>query len=180
MIDRNNLETGIASAGLVIRQATRADLPALEWGGEFQKYRPMFANVYRNMLSGMALMWVIETPQDEIIGQVFVMLISSERDAADGENRAYVFSFRVKPNWRGRGIGTTLMHFVEDDLSQRGFKFITLNVAKENLEAVRLYQRLGYEITGSRPGVWSYKDHEGKIQQVNEPAWRMMKELENR
>jgi ribosomal protein S18 acetylase RimI-like enzyme len=62
-------------------------------------------------------------------------------------------------------------------LKQRGFKFVTLNVAKDNPNALRLYRRLGYRIIGSRPGVWSYKDHYGKIQYVEEPAWRMMKRL---
>jgi ribosomal protein S18 acetylase RimI-like enzyme len=69
------------------------------------------------------------------------------------------------------------MHFIEDDLDRRGFKFVTLNVAKDNPKALRLYRRLGYRIIGSRPGIWSYTDNEGRVQYVEEPAWRMMKRL---
>lgn len=69
------------------------------------------------------------------------------------------------------------MNFIEDDLRHRGYKFVTLNVAKDNLDAQRLYRRLGYKVIGSRPGKWSYTDHEGKTHQVNEPAWRMMKRI---
>ena len=120
-------------------------------------------------------MWVIEIPQGEIIGQVFVILASSEHDTADGKNRAYVFAFRVKSEYRNHGIGQHLMQFVETDLRERGFRLVTLNVAKENLDAIRLYERLGYTVIESRPGIWSYKDHQGKVQQVNEPSWRMIK-----
>lgn len=162
---------------LAIRQVTRSDLPALEWEGEYWKFREMFADLFRNTLSGRTLMWVVVTARGELIGQAFVMLKSGERDAADGATRAYVFSFRVKDQWRNRGIGSHLMGFVEADLRQRGYQSITLNVAKDNPLALRLYTRLGYTVVGSRPGIWSYRDPDGVIHHVKEPAWRMMKNL---
>lgn len=162
---------------LIIRQVTEEDLSALEWEGEYKKYRRMFTNLYNESKSGRTLLWVITLPGGEIIGQVFVMLRSSEREAADGRNRAYVFAFRVKNSWRNLGIGAYLMHFVESDLRSRGFKFVTLNVAKENHKALRLYKRLGYRVIASRSGNWAYRDHEGRLQHVHEPAWRMIKGL---
>ncbi len=38
------------------------------------------------------------------------------------------------------------MRFVECDLFERGYQYITLNVTKDNADAIRLYQRLGYLI----------------------------------
>lgn len=162
-----------------IRQVTRADLPKLEWDGEYWKFRDMFADLYRNTQAGRTLMWVVarQRPGEELIGQAFVMLKSSERDAADGESRAYVFSFRVKDQWRNQGMGTFLMNYVEEDLRRRGFEYVTLNVAKENLAAQRLYQRLGYQVVGSRPGIWSFRDPDGNLHRVHEPSWRMIKSL---
>ena len=162
---------------LTIRQVTRADLPGLEWEGEYWKFREMFADLYHNSLAGRTLMWVVVSPEGALIGQAFVMLKSGERDAADGKNRAYVFSFRVKESWRNQGVGSYLMNFVEDDLRQRGYQFVTLNVAKENTFALRLYTRLGYQVIGARPGIWSYRDPDGIIHHVKEPSWRMMKSL---
>jgi ribosomal protein S18 acetylase RimI-like enzyme len=161
----------------VIRQVTKADLPALEWEGEYLMFRRMFATLYQGTLAGNTLMWVIEHPGSGIIGQAFVMLKSGERGAADGKNRAYVFSFRVKSQWRNRGIGKYLMAFIEDDLRKRGFKFVTLNVAQDNPAALRLYEHLGYQIINAHAGVWSFIDHEGNLQHVNEPSWRMMKRI---
>lgn len=165
---------------LIIREVVKEDLPALEWGGEFTKYRRMYAGIYRDSLSDRNIMWVITLPNSEIIGQAFVMFKSVDWDAADGETRAYIFAFRIKPHWRNQGVGSHLMSFIEGDLRKRGYKYATLNVAKNNLDALRLYKHLGYKITGSRSGIWSYRDHEGNLQNVNEPSWRMMKNLLDR
>ena len=177
MIETTPIKRSIMPDGLIIRQAVKADLPALEWDGEFQHYRRMYASVYQNTHSGTALMWVAETEEHETIGQAFVMLVSSEKSAADGKNRAYVFAFRVKPAWRRGGVGSDLMAFIEEDLQQRGFKAVTLNVAKDNRGALRLYRRLGYHVIGSKSGRWSYQDHQGVVRHVNEPSWRMIKKI---
>lgn len=162
---------------LIIRQVNKADLPDLEWNGEYWKFREMFTELYQYSLTGRALLWLVFSPDGVLIGQAFVMLKSGEPDAADGKNRAYVFSFRVKKEWRNRGIGSHLMKFIEEDLKQRGFQFVTLNVAKDNLDALRLYQRLGYEVVSSRAGIWSFRDPNGIVHQVNEPSWRMIKSI---
>lgn len=162
---------------LIIRQVIEADLPALEWEGEYMKYRKMFTSLYQEALAGRTLLWVITLPEGEIIGQAFVMLRSSEREAADGKDRAYIFAFRVKSAWRNLGIGGYLMKFVEADLRGRGYKFVTLNVAQDNDKALRLYKRLGYKVIGSRSGNWSFRDERGILQHVHEPAWRMIKGL---
>jgi len=162
-----------------IRPVTRGDLPKLEWEGQYWKFRNIFADLYRSSLAGRTLLWVVthQGLEEELIGQAFVLLRSNERDTADGKSRAYVFSFRVKDPWRNQGIGSTLMAFIEDDLRQRGFEYVTLNVAKDNLAALRLYRRLGYQVVGSKPGVWSFRDPDGNLHRVNEPSWRMIKNL---
>ncbi len=162
---------------LVIRAADSTDLSALEWDGLYLKYRRMYQDIYRRALQGIILMWIVETRGGEMIGQAFVLLKGSDRRTADGRRRAYVFAFRIRPAFRNRGIGSHLMTFVERDLMRRGFKTVTLNVAKDNPDALRLYRRLGYRVIGSQPGKWSYKDHEGKLHHVDEPAWRMIKSL---
>jgi hypothetical protein len=36
---------------------------------------------------------------------------------------------------------------------------------------------MGYEVIDSCPGIWSYRDPDGIIHHVNEPSWRMLKNL---
>jgi ribosomal protein S18 acetylase RimI-like enzyme len=162
---------------VVIRHAVEDDLRAIEWGEAYREYRSVYAEVYQRMGKGLALMWVAEQPDWGLIGQAFVQFKTNDRKTADGRRRAYVHSFRVKPAWQGRGLGSRLMEVVEEDLAGRGFREVTLNVAKDNLGALRLYRRLGYEVVSEIPGRWSYYDPEGVLKHVCEPGFRMIKRL---
>jgi ribosomal protein S18 acetylase RimI-like enzyme len=88
-----------------------------------------------------------------------------------------LFGFRVQGAYQNRGVGTRMLREVEDDLRAMNFKLITLNVSRENTEAIRLYERLGYRIVGNEPGQWSYINHLGKRVFVDEPSYRMEKHL---
>lgn len=164
-------------AQLVIRQATRGDLPCLEWEGEFTHFRRIYAEAYRMVESGKGLIWVAELNGTGVIGQLFVSLHGNRPELSDGRIRAYIYGFRVRPAYRNLGIGTNVMYSVEADLSQRGFRKAVLNVARQNHDAIRFYKRLGYQIVGSEEGHWSYLDEKGQRIDVHEPAWRIQKDL---
>jgi ribosomal protein S18 acetylase RimI-like enzyme len=70
-----------------------------------------------------------------------------------------------------------MLQVVEADLIERGFHILTLKVGRDNLDALRFYQRVGFQIVHGDPGRWSYIDHRGRRRFVNEPAWRMEKSL---
>jgi ribosomal protein S18 acetylase RimI-like enzyme len=160
-----------------IRRMTREDLPALEWDGEFKHFRNVYRSVYHRMQQGGADAWVAESVQGEIIGQVFLQYKSDRPELADGWQRAYLYSFRIKPPYRNRGLGSQMMRVLEDSLLARHYTRLTLNVARDNSDEIRLYKRLGFQIIAEEPGVWSYIDHEGQWQTVEEPSWRMEKKL---
>jgi ribosomal protein S18 acetylase RimI-like enzyme len=162
---------------ILIRKVTRADLPALEWDGEYLHFRNLFRDAYQRARKGDSVLWVAEISKIAIIGQVFVQLIGSRPELADGKRRAYIYSVRVRLPYRGMGIGTQMMHTVELDLLQRGFSLIALNVAKNNPKARSFYEQRGYQVIADEPGNWSYIDHRGKRCYVHEPAWRMEKAL---
>jgi ribosomal protein S18 acetylase RimI-like enzyme len=163
--------------GVIIRQATRNDLPALEWDGQYTHFRRLYAQAIRRAEEGEAVLWLAELPTFGLIGQLFVQLESHRTELADGSNRAYIYSFRVRANFQGAGIGTLIMQTAETDLKNRGYRNITLNVARDNPGARRLYERFGYTVVADEPGRWSYLDHKGRRRHVHEPSWRMEKEL---
>lgn len=158
-----------------IRAIRKSDLPSLEWDGEYKHFRRVYADAYRRTERGGLLMWVADLPGAGVIGQVFIQLASDRKELADGCRRAYLYSFRIKPEYRSAGLGARMLDFVESDLKPRGYGIITLNVAKDNHAAQRLYERHGYHIVAHEPGVWSYPDERGRWRMVNEPAWRMEK-----
>ena len=123
------------------------------------------------------MLWVAELPGVGVIGQLFVQLKSRRPELADGAGRAYIYAFRVRPAYRHHGLGTHMLQIVEADLRERGFRRVTLNVGRHNLQARRLYERLGYRVVAAEPGRWTYVDHRGRVRCVHEPAWRMEKVL---
>jgi ribosomal protein S18 acetylase RimI-like enzyme len=168
-------EWTIWASRVVIRPVEEADLPGLEWNGELIHFRRLFADIYSSMKKGKATMWAAELEEVGIIGQLFVQFNSARIELADGANRAYIYGFRIRPEYRGVGLGTRMMFIAEKDLLQRGFRRVTLNVSQKNVDAKRLYEKLGYRVVALEPGRWSYKDHRGHLQKVNDPSWRMEK-----
>ena len=162
---------------VVIRKLNERDLPALEWDGEYTHFRRVYADAYRRQVRGVSVLWVADLPKAGIIGQVFIQLICDRKELADGFRRAYLYSFRVRDPYRNQGLGTRMVNALVADLRRRRFKILTLNVAKENERARALYERLGFTVVSSEPGVWSYIDHLGFRQNMEEPAWRMEKVL---
>jgi ribosomal protein S18 acetylase RimI-like enzyme len=174
-----NSSTNLATdqAKVIFRHITAADLPALEWEGEYTHFRRLYAMAYKRFRRRRAVLWVADWGRVRVIGQLFVQLNSDRRELADGITRAFIYSFRVRPTFRGIGVGSGLLKTAENDLVQRGFRLTTLNVARDNPDARRLYERMGYRVVAPEPGRWRYRDHNGRIQEVNEPSWRMEKAL---
>jgi len=164
-------------ANVRYRKAVEADLRMIEWEGAYTKYRRVYQNVYERTALGLAVMWVAELPGFGLIGQAFVQLKMHDRSCANGRTRAYLHSFRVRPAMRSHGLGTRLMEIIEQDLIQRGYRELTLNVAEDNENALRLYRRLGYTVMKKISGEWSFYDDQGKLQEVVEPGFRLMKVL---
>lgn len=165
------------SPTIIIRPLAKSDLPALEWDGEYLHFRNVFADVYKKVEKGTVKAWVAVTHDGRMIGQVFLQLSSDRKELADGWNKAYLYSLRVRQDWQNHGIGSMLIDVLEKDLRKMGFSRVTLNVARNNQAAIRLYARLGFQIVAEEPGVWSYPDHNNVWRTVSEPSWRMEKKL---
>jgi ribosomal protein S18 acetylase RimI-like enzyme len=166
----------IRSEDISIRPLEARDLDGLEWDGQFRHYRRVFRANYDDMLRGQRMLWVAEA-SGQLVGQVFVQLLSADPDFADGARRAYLYAFRVRPNWQGHGIGTRLMERAEEDLAQRGFRVAVIAAGRENPRARALYERLGYRVFADDPGEWTYIDDVGRTVRAVEPAWLMQKML---
>lgn len=161
---------------IVIRTAAETDLPAMEWEGDYRRFRNMYRRAFSESLLGQRLLLVAEQDR-EIIGQIFVQLRSDPRLPANDPSMGYLYALRVRPQHRGRGVGTQLIGEAERQLVERGFRKVLIAVSMENDKARRLYQRLGYRVVGEDPGEWTYVDDEGNLREVHEPAFLMEKHL---
>ena len=161
---------------IVIRPAEAADLPALEWGGVYTNQRPVFERTLAEMRAGQKYM-LVALAHAEVIGQIFLQFRSAELQFADGATRGYLYALRVRPEWRGHGVGTFLLNAAEAELRQRGFRVAVISAGKDNPRARQLYERLGYHPFTDDPGEWYFTDVNGVLQHVQEACWVLEKAL---
>lgn len=159
-----------------IREATESDLIGLEWEGEYSQYRHLYQRSMQEAKKGRRILLVSEA-EDKLIGQIFIQLNTIPADPLKLPATGYLYSFRVRSEYRNLGIGTALVQSAEDKLSQRAFRRVLIGVAKDNMRARRLYQRLGYSFLVEDSGEWSFIDHKNDERFVNEPTYIMEKLL---
>jgi len=88
---------------------------------------------------GMLELW-LQTPEDE----------GSARIPATRAD----FGISVSPGWQGRGLGTALLKAAEAWARKRGATRMQLHVTAANTGAVRLYERLGYDVDSLLMDKW--------------------------
>jgi ribosomal protein S18 acetylase RimI-like enzyme len=161
---------------ITIRKATRRDVNRLEWHGEYAHFRRLFQRSYHEQEKGNRLMLVAVTNEFPI-ARLFIQMNGRNELIADGKRRAYLYSFHVMEMFQGRGIGSRLLHVADTLLRRRGFQSVTIAVAMDNPDALRLYQRRGFRIFAEDSGEWHYFDQHGERQDVHEPCWLLEKNL---
>jgi GNAT superfamily N-acetyltransferase len=88
---------------------------------------------------------VVAIVGDEIVGNASIDI--GDPPAAGSILRPVVaaeIGVGLAAEWRGRGIGTALIRHLEGWAREHGVERIGLVVADANVDAIRLYRRLGY------------------------------------
>jgi ribosomal protein S18 acetylase RimI-like enzyme len=87
---------------------------------------------------------VLASVGDEVVGYAFVCVEDGPDDTFPvGDRYAEVYSLSVAAPARGRGIGTRLLDFVDQELASRGIADLKIAVMIGNEAARRLYERRG-------------------------------------
>lgn len=64
------------------------------------------------------------------------------------EKTAWVYDIYIHPEWRGKGYGRTALEEMNKRLFAEGILEVGLRVAANNGRAKKLYEQLGFEMTG--------------------------------
>jgi ribosomal-protein-alanine N-acetyltransferase len=67
----------------------------------------------------------------------------------------HINNLAVRADHQGQGVGTALLQHVLDAGASRGAGRATLEVRRSNAAARRLYERLGFEVAGTRPNYYA-------------------------
>jgi ribosomal-protein-alanine N-acetyltransferase len=91
--------------------------------------------------------FVVRTPDCHVAGFCAFWLVFDE---------IHINNVAVRPKFRGRGIGTALLHHVLAEARILGARRATLEVRASNDGARRLYDRLGLYVAGTRRNYYSH------------------------
>ncbi len=81
----------------------------------------------------------------EVEGQIVGYQLSTPSSSG-----AHLARLAVRPEWQGRGIGSALVVHVIEHYRKLGAREITINTQDSNAASIRVYQRLGFTLTGMR------------------------------
>ncbi len=126
-----------------------ADLAAVQEIESLSFSNPWSDATFRGEIQnkGISFPMIIVRPQDgRAVGYIMYWQI---RDEVQINNVA------VHPDFRGKGIGEAAMRLVLKEVREKGATFVTLEVRVSNAAAVRLYEKLGFKILGTRKGYYT-------------------------
>lgn len=154
----------------VIRLCAEEDLPGLELFGWFTQHRELFREEYERHVRGEVRMLVAEV-NGWIAGQVWVDLMKPV---------PLIYALRVFPLLHRCGLGTRLVHVAERLAGEAGFDAVEIGAEKDNPGALRLYQRLGYDIEREQQHGYRYVAPDGTHVHVPIDEWVLRKPLRTR
>lgn len=131
---------------LTIRGMGEADLPVVLEIDQLSFPVPWSERTYRSELSDLRAsnLHVAEVNQDgrrRIVGYIGYWFIMDE---------AHISTLAVHPEFRQMGIGEHMLRTALDETLEKGILVVTLEVRKSNDAAIRLYQKFGFEVIGTR------------------------------
>jgi ribosomal-protein-alanine N-acetyltransferase len=88
---------------------------------------------------------IVHEPDQKVVGYIIYWQIRDE---------VQITNLAVHPDFRGRGIGETVLAVILKEVRAKGATFVTLEVRSSNTPAVSLYRKLGFKILGTRKGYY--------------------------
>lgn len=117
-----------------------------------------------------AIPWSQNAFKDEMENDIAVYFVAYEGDFIAGycgywrvADEGDITNVAVLPDFRRKGIGSSLIEFMTEDARGRNLSCLTLEVRKSNIAAQNLYRKFGFEIIGLRKRYYSDNDEDALI-----------------
>ncbi len=132
--------------------AFHRDTFCLSYGSDEKFSEPAYREIMRDRLETFPQGQMMVLDGAAVAGQVELAIRECQ-----GRRFGYVSLFYLAPAWRGQGLGWELTDFAETCFAAHGLDEYRLRVAAMNEQAVRFYERQGFEQVGCERGerhVW--------------------------
>jgi ribosomal-protein-alanine N-acetyltransferase len=138
-----------ATAHVIERLAGVDDLEGVLAVDEASFTRPWTRAMYESEFLNQetAYLYVLRLPECRVAGYVAVWIVLDE---------LHVNNLAVRPEYRGRGLGSALLAYALAEGERRGAPRAMLEVRRSNDAARRVYERFGFALTGVRRDYYSH------------------------
>ena len=92
---------------------------------------------------------IAKTNDSEIIGFAGIKIIIDNAD---------IMNIVVKKSWRNQGVGSLLLNNLISFCKNLALSSLSLEVSKDNLPAIHLYEKLGFKQVGIRKNYYKNSD----------------------
>lgn len=117
-----------------LKEVLKLNLRCFKYGENYTKHTFAYLLNEPNTLS-----YRIVTPEENIVGFVFVMVNSND-------GTGHLTTIGIAPEHRRRGLALKLLQHTEDALRKRGVGILMLEVRVSNIGAQTLYRNFGYAV----------------------------------
>ena len=116
-----------------------------------------------------AQLYVVKLDDGAVVAYLGYWLIADE---------VHISTFAVKPDFRMQGIGEDLLKTALISAWERGARVATLEVRESNDSAIRLYEKLGFGVVGSRARYYRDNDEDATLMTLNDISSLIPREVQ--
>lgn len=134
---------------------------------------PTYKHFVKGIESGLIEFWTVEVNSD-LVGELYIIWDSPDKDEADGKKRAYLCAFRINKLHQGQGHGSKLMQKVIKRIYEKGFREITIGADNDDYERLSaMYHSWGFdELVKTQNIDYHYLDIDNNPTKSDEP-WNL-------
>lgn len=131
---------------MIVREAVAADIDGILAIEAAAFSTPWSRESFEEEIGADGKYYLVAEAAGEIIGYGGFWKILEE---------GHVTNIAVKPASQGRGIGRAILEKLLEEGLRQGLERFTLEVRISNAPAIKLYECLGFESAGQRPGFYA-------------------------
>lgn len=140
---------------MTVDHLTKDDLSEISWSGS-PTHLQYVAKELDRVVKGETDYLAVKDDEGRIR---CVGLIEHVRRAGMGGSE--IGQLATHPDFRSMGYGSRLIEAAEELIRRRGRQWSVLGVEEENVRALKLYERLGYQAYGKEEASWTQEDGQG-------------------
>lgn len=136
------------------RRMTPEDVPSISRLEEETFSMPWSADSFLEMISKEDARYYVAEEDGRILGGCGVLMVAGEGN---------ITNVVIAPEARNQGIGTAMLRHLMAEGDREGLTAYTLEVRVSNAAAIHVYEKLGFESAGIRPGFYEKPTEDAMI-----------------